>query len=51
MGGGDGGNFGWKGRPVESEEDCTEEGRGLFTRVGFELRLDVNDECRADGRE
>ena len=36
---------------VESEEDGTEERGGLLVRVGLQLRLDIEDECRADGRE
>ena len=36
---------------IESEEDCAEEDRGLVAWVGLELRMGVDDECCADGRE
>jgi len=39
------------GRLIESEEDGTEEGRGLVVRVGLEVGMDVDDESGADGRE
>ena len=51
MGGWNGGGFGWKGGLVEGEEDCAKERRRLLARIGFELRLGVDDECRADSRE
>jgi len=36
---------------IESEEDGLEEGRRLLVRVGLEVRMDVDDESRVDGRE
>ena len=36
---------------VESEEDGTEEGGGLFVGIGLEIRMDVDDEGGADCRE
>jgi len=36
---------------VESEEDGTEEGRRLLVRVGFEERMDIEDERGADDGE
>jgi len=36
---------------VESEENGTEEGGGLFVRIGLEVGVDVDDEGGADGRE
>ena len=48
----------WGGRSVtgdrgliESEENCAEEGGGLLVRIGLEVRMDVDDEGGADGRE
>ena len=35
----------WNRRLIESEEDGTEEGRGLLVWVGPELRMDIDDEC------
>ena len=39
------------GRLIEGEEDGTEEGRRLFVWIGFQLRLDIDDERRTDRRE
>jgi len=39
------------GRLVESEEDGAEECSRLLVRVGLQLRLDIENECRADGGE
>ena len=36
---------------VEGEEDGTEEGGGLFVGIRLEIRMDVDDEGGADGRE
>ena len=36
---------------VESEEDSSEEGGGLFVGIGLEVRVDVDDEGGTDGRE
>ena len=36
---------------IESEENCTEEGGRLLVRIGLEVRMDVDDEGGADGRE
>ena len=36
---------------IESEEDRAEEGGGLLVRIGLEVRMDVDDEGRADGGE
>jgi len=38
-------------RLIEGEEDCAEDGCGLFVRVGLKFRMDIDDESRADGRE
>ena len=46
----DGGLTGDRG-VIESEEDCAEEGGRLFVRVWLKLRVDVDDECRADSGE
>ena len=39
------------GRLIESEKNCTEEGGGLFVRIGLEVGMDVDDEGRADSGE
>ena len=39
------------GRLIESEEDRAEEGGGLFVRIGSEVRMGIDDEGGADGRE
>ena len=36
---------------IESEEDGTEEDRRLLVGIGLEVRMDIDDESRADGRE
>ena len=36
---------------IEGEEDCAEEGCGLFVRIGLETRVDVDDEGRTDSGE
>ena len=48
----------WKGGSIVSEggvvnlvDENTEESGGLITRVGLELRLDVDDESGSDGGE
>ena len=48
----------WEGRGVVSEggivdlvDEDTEEGDSLITRIGLELRLDIDDESRGDGGE
>ena len=51
MGGRDGGGFGWEGGLIEGEKDCAKERRRLLVRIGFELRLNVDDERRADSRK
>jgi hypothetical protein len=47
----DGGDFVWDCGTVEGEEDGTEEGHCLVVGVGLELRIDVDDESRANGGE
>ena len=39
------------GELIESEEDGEEESSGLLIGIGLEVRTDINDESRADGRE
>jgi len=46
-----GGGFTGDSGLVESEEDRAEEGGGLFIGIGLEVRMDIDDESRADGRE
>ena len=48
----------WDGRSligdgglIEGEEDGTEEGSRLLVGVGLEVRMDIDDKRRADGRE
>ena len=36
---------------IESDEDRAEEGSGLLVRIWLEIRMDVDDEGGADGRE
>ena len=36
---------------IESEEDSAEEGGGLLIGIGLEVRVDIDDKRRADGRE
>ena len=36
---------------IDLVDEDAEESDGLVTRVGLELRLDVEDECRGDGGE
>jgi len=36
---------------VEGKKDCTKDGCRLIIRVWFELRVDIDDERRTDGRE
>jgi len=38
-----------KGGVVDLVDEDSEEGGGLLTCVGLELRLDVDDECGGDG--
>ena len=45
------GGLAWDRGMIESEEDGAKEGHGLLVRVRPELRMDVDDERRADGRE
>ena len=47
----DGGGLTGDGGLIEGEEDGTEEGRRLLVRIGLEVRVDVDDESGADGRE
>jgi hypothetical protein len=46
-----GGGLTGDGGLIESEEDDAEEGSRLFVRIRFEVRMNVDDESRADGRE
>ena len=43
-----GGDLTGNGGLVESEEDGTEEGRRLLVWIGFEERMDIEDESGAD---
>ena len=36
---------------VDLVDEDAEESDGLVTRVGLELRLDIENECSGDGRE
>ena len=36
---------------IEGEENCTEEGCGLFVGIGLETRVGVDDECGANRGE
>jgi len=47
----DSGGFTRDSGPIEGEEDCAEKGYGLFVRIGFEFRMDIDDKCCADRRE
>lgn len=38
-------------RLIKGEEDGTEEGGRLFVGIGFETRIDVDNESGADGRK
>ena len=40
-----------EGGVVDLVDENAEEGGGLFTRVGLELRLDIEDEGSSDGGE
>ena len=40
-----------KGGVVDLVDENTEESDGLLTRVGLELRLDIDDESRSNGGE
>ena len=51
LGGWNGGGFVRDSGFIESEEDRAEKSCRLFVRVRLELRMDVDDEGRADGRE
>ena len=51
LNGRDGGGLSGNGGLVESEEDGPQERRGLFVRIGLEIRVDIDDKGRADGRE
>ena len=51
LNGRNGGGLPGDGGLVESEEDGSEEGGGLFVGVGLEIRLDVDDKGGADNRE
>ena len=46
-----GGGFTGDGGLVESEEDGMEEGRRLLVGIGLEIRMDIDNESGADGRE
>jgi len=47
----DGGSVTGDGGLIESEEDGSEEGSGLFVGIELKVRMDVDDEGGADGRE
>ena len=51
LNGRNGGGLAGNGGLVEREEDGPEERRGLFVGIGLEIRVDVDDKGRADGRE
>jgi len=51
LGGLDGRSVTRDGGLIESEEDRAEEGGGLLVRIWLEVRMDVDDEGGADGRE
>ena len=46
-----GGGLTGDGGLIESEEDGAEEGNRLLIGIGLELRMDIDDESGADGRE
>jgi len=46
-----GGGLTWDDGLVESEEDGAEEGGGLRIWIWLEVRMDIDDESGADGRE
>ena len=46
-----GGHLTGDGGLVESEEDSAKKGCRLVVRIGLEVRMDIDDESRADGRE
>ena len=46
-----GGSLTRDGRLVESEEDRAEEGGRLVVRVRLEVRMDIDDKSRTDGRK
>ena len=46
-----GGDLTGDGGLIESDEDGTEEGRRLLVGIGLEVRMDIDDEGGADGRE
>ena len=48
---GNSGSVGAKGGVVNFMDEDTEEGGSLLTRVGLELRLDIDDERGSDRRE
>ena len=45
------GSVATEGGVVDLVDENAEEGGGLFTRVGLELGLDIEDESSSDGRE
>ena len=47
----EGGSVVSKGGIVDLVDEDTEESGSLVTRVGLELRLDIDDESRGDGGE
>jgi hypothetical protein len=51
LNGRNGGGLAGNGGLVESEEDGAEEGGRLLVGIGLEIRMDVDDEGGADGRE
>ena len=51
LNGWDGGGLTRNGGLVESEEDGSKKGGGLFVGIGLEIRMDVDDEGGADSRE
>jgi hypothetical protein len=47
----EGGNVASERGVVNFVDEDTEEGSRLITRVGLKLRINLNDECRGDGRK
>jgi len=51
LNGWNGGGLTGDGGLIESEEDGTEEDSGLLVWIGLEVRMGIDDESGADGRE
>jgi hypothetical protein len=51
LNGWNGGGLTGDGGLIEGEEDGAEEGCRLLVRVGLEVRMDIDDESRADSRK